>query len=117
MAGIKSITHFDIMATLNRFTAVTIAGALKRNREPAALFLFIPAAAACTIPLLMEHIQSLLPGNRFFSTGELQVNPDAKEALLFAVLANECVAGESLAIGKGNQDIPAVSMGKISFPL
>lgn len=116
MAGIKSITHFDIMATLNRFTAVTIAEALKRNMETGRSFSIYTSGGGMHNPLLMEHIQSLLPGNRFCSTDELQVNPDAKEALLFAVLANECVAGGTLAIGNGSQDIPAVSMGKISFP-
>jgi anhydro-N-acetylmuramic acid kinase len=67
-------------------------------------------------PLLMEHIRSMLPSYTFHTTDALEINPDAKEALLFAILANECVAGGNTAIGNGNSDIPSVSMGKISFP-
>ncbi|MCW3086955.1 MAG: hypothetical protein JWQ78_341, partial [Sediminibacterium sp.] len=37
-------------------------------------------------------------------------------ALLFAVLANECVAGGNTPVGDGTTDIPSVTMGKISFP-
>ncbi|MNL87524.1 anhydro-N-acetylmuramic acid kinase [compost metagenome] len=46
---------------------------------------------------------------------ELGVSGDAKEAVLFAVLANEAVAGEDLYFGE-KKGVPGVSMGKISFP-
>ena len=45
----------------------------------------------------------------------LGIHGDAKEAVLFAVLANETVAGESdekQSLG----GLPLVGMGKISFP-
>ena len=116
MAAIDSISHFDIMATLNRFTAITIVDALKRSMDSDKTFFIYTSGGGMHNPLLMQHIQSLLPACRFQSTDELQVNPDAKEALLFAVLANECVAGGHRIIGNGTNDIPSVSMGKISFP-
>jgi len=117
MAGIESISHFDIMATLNRFTAITIVDALKRSMNSDKAFSIYTSGGGMHNPLLMEHFESLLPGYHFQSTNELGVNPDAKEALLFAVLANECVAGGNMVIGNGTNDIPSVSMGKISFPL
>ncbi len=40
------------------------------------------------------------------------MHPDAKEAVLFALLANEAVAGT----GAGFMNMPSVTMGKISFP-
>jgi anhydro-N-acetylmuramic acid kinase len=43
------------------------------------------------------------------------MDPDAKEACLFAVLANETVAGSPHHVDKV-KDSPAVCMGKISFP-
>ncbi len=52
----------------------------------------------------------------FAPTDTLGVPGDAKEAILFAVLANEAVAGQPVAIGAGRQRVPAVGMGKISFP-
>ncbi|MCW3086844.1 MAG: anhydro-N-acetylmuramic acid kinase [Sediminibacterium sp.] len=115
-AGIGSIAPADVMATLNRFTAITIAGALKRALKDDASFHLYASGGGMHNPLLMEHLRALLPGMIFHSTSELQVNPDAKEALLFAVLANECVAGGNTPVGNGTTDIPSVTMGKISFP-
>jgi anhydro-N-acetylmuramic acid kinase len=66
--------------------------------------------------LLMENIQSQLPGMNFHSTDDLHIQPDAKEAVLFALLANECICGEKINVGKGKNKIPPVTMGKISFP-
>jgi anhydro-N-acetylmuramic acid kinase len=116
MSGIASISHFDIMATLNRFTAITIVDALKKSMDKGKIFSIYTSGGGIHNPLLMRNIASGLPHHRFYSTDELQVNPDAKEALLFAVLANECVAGGHIVIGNGINDIPTVSMGKISFP-
>ena len=67
-------------------------------------------------PLLMQHIKSQLPNCTFFTTADLEINPDAKEAVLFALLANECVSGDVSIFGSGTEGMPAVSMGKISFP-
>jgi anhydro-N-acetylmuramic acid kinase len=67
-------------------------------------------------PLLMESIKSQLPGFQFLTTHDLNIHPDAKEALLFATLANECVSGNSILLGSSKNGIPPVSMGKISFP-
>jgi hypothetical protein len=54
---------------------------------------------------------------KFYTTDDLHINPDAKEAVLFALLANECVCGEKINVGKGRNKIPSVTMGKISFPV
>jgi anhydro-N-acetylmuramic acid kinase len=104
------------MATLNRFSAVTIVDALNRTLEKDKDFVIYTSGGGMHNPLLMEHIHSMLPGYTFHTTDALKINPDAKEALLFAILANECVAGGNTPIGNGSNDIPSVSMGKISFP-
>ena len=67
-------------------------------------------------PLLMKNIAEQLPGSAFKSTKELNINPDAKEAVLFAVLANETICGSTVNFGQGRNGIPNVSLGKISFP-
>jgi hypothetical protein len=46
----------------------------------------------------------------------LGIDPDAKEAILFALLANEAVAGTPLFAGGHATKIP-ITMGKMSFPL
>ncbi len=115
-AGAGSISQEDVMTTLNSFSAVTIAEAITRCTGKGRSFAVYTSGGGMHNPLLMAHIQSLLPQHRFFTTDTLNVNPDAKEALLFAVLANESVAGKGFTMGNGSAGIPSVSMGKISFP-
>ena len=115
-AGITKISPADVMATLNRFSAVAIVSAMKRTLDADKSFTIYTSGGGMHNPLLMQQIQELLPGYTFYTTDALEINPDAKEALLFAVLANECVAGGNTAIGNGTSDIPSVSMGKISLP-
>jgi anhydro-N-acetylmuramic acid kinase len=116
-SGAGTLLKEDTLATLNRFSAETIAGAMKRSLDKEKEFSIYTSGGGVHNPLLMEHLQSLLPGYVFQSTSALNINPDAKEALLFAILANEAVAGGSIQIGNGKSDIPSVSMGKVSFPL
>ena len=115
-AGLKGISHKDTMATINRFSAVTIAEAIKRSFHGLTDIVVYTSGGGMHNPFLMQQIQELLPGYQFYTTDSLDINPDAKEAILFAVLANECVAGGETLIGNGSSDIPSVSMGKISFP-
>lgn len=109
----QNSSHFDVMATLNRFTAVSIANAVTATIN-ANDYIVYTSGGGMHNSLLIEHLQSLLPKVEFKTTADLQINPDAKEAVLFAILANECVAGNTKFIG--NSNIPNVSMGKISFP-
>ena len=109
-------TPKDIMATLNRFSADTIIEAIKRTVQKGESYSVYVSGGGMHNPLLMENIKSQLPKMKFYTTGDLHINPDAKEAVLFALLANECVCGKKINVGKGRNKIPAVTMGKISFP-
>ncbi|MGX5817110.1 anhydro-N-acetylmuramic acid kinase [Chitinophaga lutea] len=115
-ANASDLSHGDVLATLNRFSAETIAEAIKTVTGNGADFHFYVSGGGMHNPLLMQNISELLPGCTFQSTKSLQINPDAKEAVLFAVLANEAVCGGAVSFGKGRNGIPTVSMGKISFP-
>ncbi len=115
-AGIRSISHEDTLATLNAFSAHTIAGALQKTMRNRRDFTVYVSGGGMHNPLLMNNIKELLPGLFFKSTLELGIDPDAKEAVLFAVLANECIGGGKTGPGNMDQGIPSVSMGKISFP-
>lgn len=115
-SGATGISQEDTMATLNRFSAETITAAIRTVIQNSRDFHFYVSGGGMHNPLLMENIAQLLPGCTFKSTKELHINPDAKEAVLFAVLANETVCGGAVHFGKGRNGIPNVSMGKISFP-
>jgi anhydro-N-acetylmuramic acid kinase len=111
-SSMTSLSHEDVMATLNRFTADTIVDALARTMKQNS-FTVYASGGGMHNPLLMQHIQEQLPNAMFKDIAELHVNPDAKEAVLFAVLANETLCGGNTDFGTG---LPNVSMGKISFP-
>src|SRR6187549_1792192 len=114
-SAIRSITNEDALATLNRFSADTTAEAIRRRIEKNKSYSIYVSGGGMHNPLLMENIQSQLPEMKFYTTDALYIAPDAKEAVLFALLANECVCGEKINVGKGRNKIPSVTMGKISF--
>lgn len=106
----------DLMATLNRFTAETIAESIRRLPPSATGYHLYCSGGGMHNPVLMGHLQQLLPDIPLHKTEALGVHPDAKEAVLFAVLANECIAGGNIRFGGSKQGIPSITMGKISFP-
>jgi anhydro-N-acetylmuramic acid kinase len=65
-------------------------------------------------PLLIAMIEEQL-GKKLKFSSDLGVAPDAKEAVLFALLANEAVAGGNTDFGS-HPGVPSISMGKVSFP-
>lgn len=106
----------DVMATLNRFSAETIADCIQSSIPAGTKFNMYSSGGGMHNPVLMEHLTSLLPNATLYSSDVLGINPDAKEAILFALLANEAVAGSPLYAGGNATKIP-ITMGKISFPL
>lgn len=112
----QQLSNEDTMATLNQFSADTISDAIKRCLQESSDFNFYVSGGGMHNPLLMKNISMQLPGVHFKSTADLDINPDAKEAVLFAVLANETICGSHVDFGEGRNGIPNVSMGKISFP-
>jgi anhydro-N-acetylmuramic acid kinase len=105
----------DVMATLTRFSSETIAEGMKTVAKGKKLFNVYYSGGGAHNPLLMKWIKELLPKLHFVPMSELGINGDAKEAVLFAVLANEALAGGKVDFGKRSK-VPSVSLGKISFP-
>ncbi len=109
-----SLALEDLLATLTRFSAETIASAIKRVVKSRKAQIYLSGGGAHN-PLMVEDIKMLLPNLEFHEMGELGISGDAKEAVLFAVLANESLVGGKLDFGRRSK-VPTVSMGKISFP-
>ena len=112
----------DLLATLTRFSAETIAEAIRnvfveKQFSDATIrgFKIYMSGGGMHNPLLVNWLRELLPEIEFKKTNDLGINGDAKEAVLFAILANECVAGNPTDFGN-RAGVPSVSMGKISFP-
>jgi anhydro-N-acetylmuramic acid kinase len=110
------ISPEDVMATLNRFSAETIADCINSSIPSGTTFNMYSSGGGMHNPMLMGHLKSLLPNATLYSSEVLGINPDAKEAILFALLANEAVAGTPLFAGGHATKIPT-TMGKVSFPL
>lgn len=114
-SGTNELTVADVMATLNRFSAQTIADAIRPliKERPCKIYV---SGGGMHNPMLLDFLTTQLKGASIKSTSEKDIDPDAKEAILFAILANECVAGNSDDFVSGINNFPATSMGKISFP-
>lgn len=109
LSNTTDIALNDLVATLSMFTARVIINTVKDLKVDA---LFVSGGGARN-PFIINQLKSSLPGITISDTNALGIDPDAKEAILFALLANEAVAGEPIKIGNN----PAVLMGKFSFPV
>ena len=106
----------DVLSTLNIFSAETIAEAIRKCIKERLGVNIYGSGGGIHNPLLRQHLSELLPGCNWYTTADLGIDPNAKEAVLFAVLANECICGNPALAAKGMEGMPLVSMGKISFP-
>jgi anhydro-N-acetylmuramic acid kinase len=109
------LSHEDVLATLNMFTAQTISESISKVVGDQSVYTMYISGGGMHNHLLMEHLKQLLPSITIKSSMEIGILPDAKEAILFALLGNEAVAGTPLLAG-GNATKVATTMGKISFP-
>jgi anhydro-N-acetylmuramic acid kinase len=114
LSGRNAMEPRDLIATLTQFSAETISEAIRNATQAGEVFEVYASGGGAHNPTLMNAIGGLL-GRNIRLIDQLGVSGDAKEAVLFAVLANEAVAGEALYFGK-KKGVPGVSMGKISFP-
>ena len=114
-SGTWVISREDVMATLNRFSAESIAEAILKSTNKSKNFVIYASGGGAHNPLLMANLKSILPNCTFKLTDDLGINSDAKEAVLFAILANEAICGGTTNFGN-QKSVPSVSMGKICFP-
>ncbi len=109
-----SLSPNDLLATLTRFSAETIVKPILSTIGRSKYEVYVSGGGAHN-PLMVKWIRELLGSPMLRSTDELGIPGDAKEAILFAVLANETLCGKNLDFGKRAR-IPSVHMGKMSFP-
>jgi len=102
------LKHEDVMATLCELSALLIAEQLNQLSEDKEINVYASGGGVHN-PTLIERIKELVSTRVVIErSNKINLDPDAKEAILFAVLANECLVGKSIEFG--------VSMGKLSFP-
>ena len=105
-----SISPEDLISTLSVLTAISIAQFIEANFKEDDLQIFLSGGGARN-PFIAARLKKDLPHAAIKNTDALGIDPDAKEAILFALLGNEALCGEPIKIGNN----PAVLMGKFSF--
>lgn len=109
-----NVSDNDMIATVTMFTAVTISSAIDDycTSKPERL---IVGGGGSRNPALMNDLKDLLPKCQVMTNEDIGLNSDAKEAVAFAVLANETLHGlPNNAPGATGASHPVV-MGKISL--
>lgn len=108
-----NISDFDLMATLLELSIKSICLEIKKvaNNEELSFYL---SGGGASHPLLVKGIRKSFPNAKFKNFEEIAFNGDAKEAVLFASLANETIAGDMSKVNLAY--VPNVNLGKISFP-
>lgn len=104
----------DVLATATRFTAETIAYGLK-HFAPAPPRRLIVGGGGCLNKTLMRYIADALPDCRVMTNEELGLDSNAKEAVAFAILANETIFASCNNAPSATGASHPVVMGKISL--
>lgn len=112
--GSPAVNPYNLMATLTAFTAATIATAVEQVAAGLHGEVWVSGGGANN-PVIMNHLKEKMPRWTVSPLDDLGIPGDAKEAILFALLANECVAGTT-GYDALRHYAPDVTMGKISFP-
>ena len=111
----SEITAENLIATLTQFTVESIAQGITHIREERKFTvdqLFVSGGGVHNKTLL-QKLDNRLDTISVTTSEEIGADPNAKEALLFAVLANETMSGQGFRGADGRP----FTMGKISLPI
>lgn len=110
-----NISKEDVMRTLAELTVQSIVDCIEKNISTSKNMVIYLSGGGASNPLIGSLLKQYLPMMSIQNTDKLGINPDAKEAILFALLANESLSNSKKL--EGTKKYPWVAMGKISFPL
>jgi anhydro-N-acetylmuramic acid kinase len=107
LAGFPELTNQDILATLTEFTAFSVARAIRSSLcNPGEMLV---SGGGVHNKTLMTMLQNALPD---WTVNPLtEINPDAKEAVLFALLGNEYLENTN-----GSYPWGPAALGKLCLP-
>ncbi|TYP94073.1 anhydro-N-acetylmuramic acid kinase [Fodinibius salinus] len=112
--GIDNLAPKDLIATLTQLTIKTISESIQKvisKNSPPTLYI---SGGGLHNPVLMNGLAEQLPNCQIKNFASIGCNPDAKEAVVFAVLANETLSGDGFMIDPDSSE--KITFGKISFP-
>ena len=106
-----AIQDVDVVATLTRFSAWSVAREIRERIGDRNMTVYASGGGVHN-KTLMTMIGEELPACKVSTSDALGIPSDAKEAILFALFANELVAGDGWQKADGSE----FTLGKISFP-
>ncbi len=98
--GTENLSVPKVLATLIELGAGAVAQGVRHYLGPAPAADVLVSGGGAHNATLLAALARHLPATHLRGTAEAGVPPDAKEAVLFAVLANEALAGSGLSLGK-----------------
>lgn len=108
-----SVSLLDCLATATRFTAESIRIGVTEFSSVYPDCLIVGGGGSRN-PVLLKHLKDCLPGCRVMTNEEIGFDSDSKEAVAFAVLANEAYEGMTNNVPSVTGALHPVVMGKIS---
>jgi anhydro-N-acetylmuramic acid kinase len=101
----------DLIATATEFTAQSIANAIPKEKFTE----LIAAGGGIHNRQIMRRLKDLLPHMTITTTADHGIDPDAKEAIAFAILAHEFVKGRPANVPTATGARHPARLGKSSF--
>lgn len=110
----KGINKFDIIRTITEFTAYTIWYNYRNFIETECkINELIVSGGGAENPLIMRSLKNYFKGVNVWRLKAGGINSKNKEAVLFAVLANECINGNPTNLNRVTGSTKDVILGKI----
>src|SRR5690606_21584917 len=111
---VDPLSRYNVMATLNALTAHVVGELINDFKGTHPDGIVNISGGGASNPTLMSNIRFRCPGVGITTKLPHQISADAKEAVVFAMLANETLSESSVDFSEfGLKDI---KMGKISIP-
>jgi anhydro-N-acetylmuramic acid kinase len=111
----ESMNPADLIATASELTVQTVANSIRKQLPKNVNPILYVSGGGAHNAYVMKRLQEELSPMRVRDFGVLGTSADAKEAVIFALLANETLAGEGFRWTLGEKS--KVHFGKISFPV
>ena len=106
----------DLIATATELSGKTIANNMKREIDDFGKCEIYVSGGGAHNTVLIQSIRDNSGSAVIRDFRDLGFDPDAKEALIFAVLANETLAGKGFEFETYSGEKKQIQFGKISFP-
>lgn len=111
-SALSKFNKYDLLATITELTAVSIANAVNHLLSNEQIELIISGGGVHNSRLWLR-IEHYLPKAVLLKSDQLGIDADAKEAMLFAYLADCFICGKTLPNSKGKP----MYLGKLSLPI